>query len=409
MKALRAIRQLITGELESTNPNKLKKLHHAALVWEDDEIIWFGKDEDLPKNLNITEEYLAEKFIVSPGFIDCHTHLAFGGNRWDETTLKLLGTSYLEIAQSGGGIKSTVKATRNSDTNKLKNRAQTYLDLFAQEGVTSIEAKTGYGLNLEHEIRVLSIYNELSLVKSNPRISKTLLAAHTIPEEFANHRTGFIDLICKEIIPKVAKLKLAEFCDVFVEKGAFSFDEAALILKRGQEFGLKSKIHIDQLSDQKGGILSELTQAVSADHLEYISDDSILALKRANTVAVSLPTATLFLNQPAMPARKMLELGIPVAVASDFNPGSAPIPSLLHAMNLAALIQRMTADEILLGVTKHAAKALSKENELGLIKPGFKADFTLFSHDSLEELIYGAGKTKGEIKRVLKGELDSAN
>lgn len=408
MKALRTIRQLITGELEQSNPIKLKKIDNAALVWNGDEIIWFGKDADLPKNLKLNEEYSGKDFIVTPGFIDCHTHLAFGGNRWNETSQKLLGTSYLEIAEKGGGIKSTVKATRNSDTEILKNRAQNFLDLFAQEGVTSIECKTGYGLNLKQEIRILSIYNELSLVESNPRISKTLLAAHTIPEEFSNHRTGFIDLICTEIIPKVAELNLAEFCDVFVEKGAFSFDEAELILKRGQEFGLKSKIHIDQLSDQNGGFLSEKIQAVSADHLEYISDDNILALKRAKTVAVSLPTATLFLNQPAMPARKLLELGIPVAVASDFNPGSAPIPSLLHAMNLAALIQRMTADEILLGVTNQAAKALSKENEIGLIKLGLKADFTLFSHDSLEELIYGAGKTKGEIKRVLKGTLDSA-
>jgi len=372
MKILKNIKTLYTASHKDSF--KLIRIENAALVWDKYSILWVGEEANIPPQFAEAESVDAQNKIVIPGLIDCHTHLAFAGNRWAETTLKIQGKTYLEIAESGGGIRSTVAATRNASFEDLETVAQKRLDLCKKRGVTTIECKSGYGLNLETELKLLRVYRHL--------------AAHTIPVEYQNDRKGYIELIKNEIIPNVAKENLAVFFDIFVEKGAFSFDEAMELGDSAKRYGFKIKLHVDQLSHQRGAELSLKLTAVSADHLEYISEDDFNMMKQAGTVAVSLPTASAYLNQPVLPARKLLDARIPVAVATDFNPGSAPVFDLLFAMNLAVTLQRMTADEVLLGVTTHAAKALSL-HDVGKLQTGYKPEFLLLDLDSIEEWIYG--------------------
>ena len=386
MKILKNIKTLYTASHKDSF--KLIRIQNAALVWDKYSILWVGEEADIP--LQYTDATLvdAQNRIVIPGLIDCHTHLAFAGNRWTETTLKIQGKSYLEIAESGGGIRSTVAATREASLEELEEEAQKRIDLCKKRGITTIECKSGYGLNLETELKLLRVYRHLAVKNQDIRFFSTLLAAHTIPLEYQNNRRGYIDLIKNEIITKVASENLAVFFDIFVENGAFSFDEAMELGDVAKRYGFKIKLHIDQLSHQRGAELSLKLTAVSADHLEHILEDDFNMMKQAGTVAVSLPTATAYLNRPVLPARKLLDARIPVAVATDFNPGSAPVFDLLYAMNLAVTLQRMTADEVLLGVTTHAAKALSL-HDAGKIQTGYKPEFLLLDLDSIEEWIYG--------------------
>jgi imidazolonepropionase len=386
MKILKNIKTLYTASHKDSF--KLIRIQNAALVWDKYSILWVGQESAIPEQFADVESVDAQNKIVIPGLIDCHTHLAFAGNRWAETTLKIQGKSYLEIAESGGGIRSTVAATREASLEELEEEAQKRLVLCKKRGITTIECKSGYGLDLETELKLLRVYRHLAAKNHDIRIISTLLAAHTIPTEYQNDRRGYIELIKNDIIPKVASENLAVFFDIFVEKGAFSFDEAMELGDFAKKYGFKIKLHVDQLSHQRGAELSLKLTAVSADHLEYIVEDDFNIMKQAGTVAVSLPTASAYLNQPVLPARKLLEARIPVAVATDFNPGSAPVSDLLFSMNLAVTLQRMTADEVLLGVTTHAAKALNL-HDVGKLQTGYKPEFLLLEIDSLEEWIYG--------------------
>jgi len=386
MKILKNIKTLYTASHKDSF--KLIRIQNAALVWDKYSILWVGQESAIPEQFADVESVDAQNKIVIPGLIDCHTHLAFAGNRWAETTLKIQGKSYLEIAESGGGIRSTVAATREASLEELEEEAQKRLVLCKKRGITTIECKSGYGLDLETELKLLRVYRHLAAKNPDIRIFSTLLAAHTIPAEYQHDRRGYIDLIKNEIIPMVASENLAVFFDIFVEKGAFSFDEAMELGDYAKKYGFKIKLHVDQLSHQRGAELSLKLTAVSADHLEYIVEDDFNIMKQAGTVAVSLPTASAYLNQPVLPARKLLEARIPVAVATDFNPGSAPVSDLLFSMNLAVTLQRMTADEVLLGVTTHAAKALNL-HDVGKLQTGYKPEFLLLEIDSLEEWIYG--------------------
>jgi imidazolonepropionase len=386
MKILKNIKTLYTASHKDSF--KLIRIQNAALVWDKYSILWVGQESAIPEQFADVESVDAQNKIVIPGLIDCHTHLAFAGNRWAETTLKIQGKSYLEIAESGGGIRSTVAATREASLEELEEEAQKRLVLCKKRGITTIECKSGYGLDLETELKLLRVYRHLAAKNPDIRIFSTLLAAHTIPAEYQHDRRGYIDLIKNEIIPMVASENLAVFFDIFVEKGAFSFDEAMELGDFAKKYGFKIKLHVDQLSHQRGAELSLKLTAVSADHLEYIVEDDFNIMKQAGTVAVSLPTASAYLNQPVLPARKLLEARIPVAVATDFNPGSAPVSDLLFSMNLAVTLQRMTADEVLLGVTTHAAKALNL-HDVGKLQTGYKPEFLLLEIDSLEEWIYG--------------------
>ena len=303
--------------------NALHEMPQAALVWEGDTIRWVGAEADLPSSFAGWERLDAGGALVVPGLVDCHTHLAFGGWRGDEFAMRILGTSYLEIARRGGGIAGTMRKTRAASEGGLLTRTKGFLREMARLGVTTVEAKSGYGLNVEDELKTLRVYRHLQAEQPLGLVA-TFLGAHVVPPEFKDRRDAYIRLLCEDLIPHIADAGLARFCDVFVEETAFSVEEARRILETGNHYGLRAKLHADQLSDGGGGRLAAEVHAISADHLEQTSYDGIAAMAETGVVAVSLPLATLYLNQPPMPARRFIEAGVPVAVATDFNPGSAP-------------------------------------------------------------------------------------
>lgn len=359
----------------------------ATLVWEDDSILWVGPSVELPSRFSGWERWDAGGRLVIPGLIDCHTHLAFGGWRAREFEKRIRGVSYLEIAHSGGGILSTVRDTRASSRQELVSRILGFLAAMAQLGVTSVECKSGYGLSVQDEIKLLETYREAS--SQQPlRIVSTLLAAHALPLEFADRRSAYVELICSEIIPRVAIGGLARFCDVFVEESAFTVEEARSIFRVAAEYGLRAKVHADQLSNNCGAELAADAGAISADHLEAVSGTGIERMAEAGTIAVSLPFATLYLEQRPLPARQIIEAGVPLAVATDFNPGSAPSYHLPAALMLACTMQRMTPAEALKGATIIAAAAVGLDAETGSLEVGKKADFAVIDAPTVEHWLY---------------------
>lgn len=361
-------------------------IRDAAIAWEHGRITWVGQDKDLPASFISHDELDAGHRLVVPGLVDAHTHLAFGGWRAEEFELKIQGKSYLEIAAAGGGIASTVAKTRAASWDYLLRRCQAHLRGMAALGVTTVEAKSGYGLSVDDELRLLETYRALS--DQPQRIVPTFLGAHTIPPEHKPNRTGYVDLVIREMIPRIAERKLARFCDVFVEEGAFTHEEARQIFAAGKASGLRPKLHADQITANGGAELAAEVGAASADHLERISDRGIDAMREAGVVAVTLPFASLYLNAAPAPARTMIDAGLPVAVATDFNPGSAPSYHLPMAMTLACTMQRMTPAEVLMGTTRIAARAIGLEDVVGSIEVGKDASFAEIEADSVEQWMY---------------------
>ncbi|GAB5537135.1 MAG: imidazolonepropionase [Rubricoccaceae bacterium] len=396
MHVLTDIRQLATCPPGATDAGLLDD---AALVWDDGVVLWAGPQAELPEAYHSANATSAEGRLVVPGLIDCHTHLAFGGDRADEFVERLKGTPYLEIARRGGGILNSVRATRAASSEHLLELAGARLGGMLRQGVTTVEAKSGYGLNVADEIKTLQVYRQLE-AEHPQRIVSTLLAAHAVPPEYVDDRAGYLHLITDEIIP--AAVGLATFVDVFVEQGAFTPDEARTVFEAGRCYGLVPKLHADQLSDTGGAELAVDVGAASADHLECISDAGIEALASSNTVAVSLPTATLVLGQDPLPARRLLDAGAAVAVATDFNPGSAPSPSLPLALWLACTRQRMTPQEALRGATTVAARALQLDS-VGSLRPGYAADFAILDAPTLDAWLY-AFSPSDALRTVIAGE-----
>ncbi len=351
-------------------------IRNAALAWEGKTIAWIGPEVDLPSEFQAWATEDAEGRLVVPGLVDCHTHLAFGGWRSDEFEARLLGKSYLEIAAAGGGIASTVRHTREATRDALLERCRGFLVGMARLGVTTVECKSGYGLSVERELVLLEVYAELARTERMGIVS-TLLGAHIVPPEYRDRRTAYVDLLVDELIPAVARARLAQFCDVFVEQSAFSVAEARRILLAGKAVGLRPKLHADQLSDGGGALLAAEVGAASADHLEYISDSGIAAMARAGVVAVSLPLASVYLGQPPLRARRLIDAGVAVGVATDFNPGSAPSYDLHLALFLACTLERMTPAEVLKGATIIAARALGLEDSAGCLAARRAADFAV--------------------------------
>ncbi len=375
MRTLKNIAYLATCR-DKGSQAEIYSIENAAVAWQDDEIVWVGKASELPQEYQNGEACNADGKMVIPGLIDCHTHLAFGGWRADEFEMRLKGESYLEIAKAGGGILSTVKATREATESELYEKASHFLKEMVKLGVIGAECKSGYGLNLEDELKILRVYQRLA--KEQPiEIASTFLGAHTIPPEFKNDREGYIDLVINEMIPAASEGGLAEFCDVFVEDSAFSTKEARRILVAAKEVGLTPKLHVDQLTCCAGAELAAEVRAVSADHLEKISDEGIKAMAKAGVVGVTLPLASLYTQQHSLNCRKLIEKGVEVAVATDFNPGSAPSYDLPLAMMLACNQGRMTPAEALKGATIYAAKAIHRDAKFGSIEPGKKANFVV--------------------------------
>jgi imidazolonepropionase len=359
----------------------------AALAWRDGRITWAGPAAELPGEYADDERHDAEEGIAIPGLVDCHTHLAFGGWRADEFAQRCAGATYLEIARAGGGIARTVEQTRAASEDELTERCRGFLKDMAALGVTTVECKSGYGLNLEDELKQLRVYRRLA-GDSPLRIVPTFLGAHIMPPDYRDDREAYIRLLTEEVIPRIAEDGLAEFCDVFVEETAYTVDEARRILAAAREHGLRAKLHADQLSDSGGGALAAEFDAASADHLEYLSEDGRKAMADRGVVAVSLPLATTYLNQKPMDGRMMIDAGIPVAVATDFNPGSSPSFHLPLAMTLACIQQGMSPAESLRGATTVAARALGRASEVGSLEPGYAADFAVIGVESLNHWLY---------------------
>jgi len=377
-------------------------IEDAALVWEGDTIAWVGPARDLPEAFADKPKESAWGRLVIPGLVDAHTHLSFGGDRAGEFMERLQGTSYLEIARRGGGILNTVRATRAAGEDELVGRGRVILTRLLRQGVTTVECKSGYGLSLDDELKTLRAYRRLA-DEGPQRIAATLLGAHMVPPEYREDRAGYVRLLTDEVIPAVAAEGLAGFCDVFVEDTAFSADEARTVFAAGRAHGLVPKLHADQLTDTGGAALAAEVGAASADHLECASAEGIAAMARAGTVAVSLPIATLVLNQAPMPARRFIEAGVPVAVATDYNPGSAPVASLPLALWLACTRQRMTPAEALKGATVYAARAIGMESTVGSLEAGKKADFVVIDAPSVDHWLYG-WREEAAVRVVIGGE-----
>lgn len=386
MPVLTNIARLVTCRDEGGQA-EVHPIDDAALVWRDGEIRWVGAVASLPHEYADEETVDAGRALVIPGLVDCHTHLAFGGWRADEFELRCRGATYQEIAASGGGILSTVKATRTASEDELLDRAQGFALAMARLGVTTIECKSGYGLSAQEELKLLHVYRRLR--DALPlEIVPTLLGAHVVPPEYSDDRAAYVDLLCDTVIPEAASENLAEFCDVFVEEGAFSREEARHVIAAGAAAGLRPKLHADQLSDSGGAALAADVHAVSADHLEYASEEGIRAMAESGVVAVHLPIASLYLRRPAMDARRFIAEGVRVAVATDFNPGSAPSYHLPLAMTLACTLGKMTPSEVLKAATIYGARAIGRAESRGSLEVGKRADFLLVDAASVNHWMY---------------------
>jgi len=359
----------------------------AALLIDGDHIAWAGPESELPAVPPDAEYFDCQGRLVVPGLVDCHTHLCFGGWRGDEFAMRLAGASYQDIAAAGGGIRQTVQQTRAASTEALFERAKAALDGMLALGVTTVECKSGYGLDAVNEIRQLEIYRDLDRAHAIDLVP-TFLGAHVVPDEYSDDREAWVELICERLLPEIAERGLAKFCDAFVEQGAFTVDEGRRILSRAAGLGLGLKLHADQLSDGGGTALAAELGAVSAEHLEYANPEGLARLAAAGTVAVSLPLASFYLCERYMPARALLEAGARVAVATDFNPGSAPSYHLPLALTLACLNQRMSPAEALMGATTVAARAVGLHEHIGSLLPGCQADVAILDAPGLNHWLY---------------------
>ena len=374
-------------------------LKNAWLLCEDGHIAAVGTGQ-APTCDRIVD---AQQKLVTPGLVDAHTHLIFGGWRQNELGLKLHGVSYLEILARGGGILSTVRATRAATEQELYDKARAALDEMLRFGVTTAEAKSGYGLDRETELRQLRVIRRLN--EEHPvELAATFLGAHAVPEEYKDKREGYLRLLCDEIIPEVAREGLAEFCDAFCETGVFSAEESRRILEAGKAHGLVPKIHADEIDPIGGSQLTEAVGAISAEHLIVCPPEGIKAMARAGTVACCLPATSFYLGSTFAPVRDMIAAGVPVALASDFNPGSCPSLNLQFVMNLGCLKYRMTPEEVLTAVTLNAAAAIGRAERIGSLEKGKQADLVIWDAPDLDYVCYRFGSNL--VSRVVKkGEL----
>ncbi len=366
------------------------EISDGAIAITDGSIAWLGPKAERPAGKSRKTRSLGGQW-VTPALIDCHTHLIFAGDRSQEFEQRLEGVSYEEIAQAGGGILSTVRATRAASAEELFDAALPRVQALAAEGVATIEIKSGYGLDVKNELKMLEVARRLG-ESTDLTIRTTLLAAHTVPPEFEGKADDYIDLITNELLPEVAKRGLADAVDAYCESIAFSAPQIAKLFRQAKDFDLPVKLHADQLSDGGGAKLAAYFNALSADHLEYTSAAGVDAMAKAGAVAVLLPGAFLTLGETQLPPIETLRAsGVPIAVASDCNPGTSPICSLRNAMILASRIFGLTPLECLAGTTREAARALGLSQDRGTLEVGKRADIAIWNISHPRELAYWIG------------------
>ncbi len=403
---IRNIRQLVTvsadGKRHKTG-NQMRELgiiENGAVLVEDDLIRWVGPSGDL--RITPDEESTvvdASEFVALPGFVDAHTHLLFAGSREDEFAMRVGGKTYQEIDSAGGGILSTMNATRGATKKELKKLASKRLDAMLQHGTTTAEVKTGYCLDEKGEVKLLEALRELE-EEHYATIVPTFLGAHAIPPEFRSDPEAYVDLLCTRLLPFAAQRRLAQFCDAFCETNYFSVEQTRRIFLKASELGISLKIHADQLSQMGASKLGAEMNAVSVDHLENVNSDGIEAMKRSKCIAVVLPGVSFFLNTGYPPARTLIDSGVPLAIASNFNPGSCMSFSIPLMMTIACTHMHLTPEEAICAATLNAAAALNLSDRLGSIEVGKKADIILYDVPNYRHLAYHFGVN--HVAKVIK-------
>ncbi len=397
--------QLLTVPLDVPHgapaEERLGLVEGGALVISGGAVSWAGPSDDLPPQPpgQFQGTWIdAGGRAVIPGLVDCHTHLVHGGSREREFEWRIQGRSYAEIAREGGGILSTVASTRAATAEELVASGLQRLDECLRQGVTTVEVKSGYGLETATEIKMLEVAAEIG--RRHPvDVLATFLGAHEVPAEYRveGGKQRYLDLVIGEMIPEVGRRKLASFCDVFCETGVYTRAEAERVLRAGLDHGLRPKVHADQLSDTGGAALAADVGAVSADHLEFTNEGGMDSMARAGVSAVLLPGCVFFLGAGPLPdARRMITMGLPVALATDFNPGSCMTQSLPLVLTMACTMMRMTPAEALLGATRYAAGALGLEGAIGSLSPGAAGDAVILDAPDYRTLCYHFGKTHAE-------------
>ncbi len=396
----------INCHVATMTDNALSVIETAALGVTGKAISWIGKEQDLPDQLKADCQTLTDckNGWILPGFVDCHTHLVWGGSRSNEFEMRLSGATYEEISKKGGGIFSTVQATRNASTDELFIAASKRVAALLNQGVTTLEIKSGYGLNLETELKMLEVIGKLD--KTFPlHMEATFLGAHALPAEFAGNPDGYIDLVTKTMLPAVKNQAIATAVDVFCERIAFNLSQTKKVFQTAKDLGFKIKLHAEQLSDSNGAALAAEFSALSCDHLEYLSFLGAQKMAQHKVTAVLLPGAFYFLKEKQKPPVQILkDLKIPMAVSTDLNPGSSPVHSMLLILNMACMLFDLTCEQALLGATINGAKALGLEQLKGSIETGKDADLVIWDIDTPADLCYFTGLTPIKMV-VIKGKI----
>lgn len=391
-----------TKAVSGDQQKKIKFYKDAFIAIKDGKIEKIGPMTKL-RNIDLTKEDLqivdAEGSLVTPGLVDPHTHLIFFGWRQKELSLKLKGKSYLDILNQGGGILNTVKNTRKASLDELVENAKKSLDTMLSHGTTTCEAKSGYGLNIADEIKSLEAIRKLNDLHPID-IVPTFMGAHAVPEEYKDNPDEFVNLVCDEMIPVISERNLAEFNDVFCEKDVFDVEQSRKILEEGKRYGLTPKVHADEITPLGGAKLAAEVEAISAEHLINADNEGLEAMAKKGTIAVILPGTSLFLGANFARGKDMINLGIPVALSTDFNPGSCPTESLQIVMNLACIKYKMTPEEVLTGITLNAAAAINRSEKLGTLEKGKQADIVIWNAPDLDFVCYHFGVNL--VKYVIK-------
>jgi len=396
----------INCHIATMTGNAFSIIAKAALAVTGETISWVGKEMDFPDLLKTKCQKVIDckNSWILPGFVDCHTHLVWGGSRSNEFEMRLAGASYEEISKKGGGIFSTVQATRNAPKNELFISAAKRVTALFNQGITTLEIKSGYGLDLENELKLLEVIRKLD--DTFPlHIEATFLGAHALPQEFAGNSDGYIDLVTKTMLPAVKDQAIAMAVDVFCERIAFNLSQTKKVFQTAKDLGLNIKLHAEQLSDSNGAALAAQFSALSCDHLEYLSLSGAKKMAEHNVTAVLLPGAFYFLKETKKPPVQILKnLKIPIAVSTDLNPGSSPVHSMTLILNMACMLFDLTCEQALLGATINGAKALGLEQSKGSIETGKDADLVVWDIDTPADLCYLAGLAPIEII-MIKGKI----